>query len=357
MIKDLWGKIVFLWFLTILIIISFFTCDYVKAASFSPSSYTYSVRKIQNSSCQQTSTGRLFNCEPDSSFTSNTQFGTSTSLSSGTTVANFRYYTYASSTNKYLASNLYKFKVKVCGAQKPEMDYLNNYFGVMYWRYNTSNAATDSTLSNIPPSYGITDINGTNCFYIETAVSPPEDSRFIGFYFSMLNNNPDGYMPPFWGNSFYLDTLAVTSTQISSDTQNIINNQNQNTTIINNSINNLNNNLTDSDIDNPDDLLEDMEDLLPTNGVITQLIGLPITLYTKVLNSLNGTCQSFSLGTLYDHNLVMPCIELSSYLGNSLYTTIDLIMSGVFVLVIAKKMIKAFNNFTSLKDGDVINND
>ena len=113
--------------------------------------------------------------------------------------------------------------------------------------------------------------------------------------------------------------------------------------------------LTDSSVDDPSDFLSDMEDLLPSNGVITQLITLPITLYQKVLNSINGTCSQFDLGELYGTHLIMPCINLQTYLGNSLWNTIDLIMSGVFVLVIARKMIKAFNSFTFMKEGDVIN--
>lgn len=121
------------------------------------------------------------------------------------------------------------------------------------------------------------------------------------------------------------------------------------------SIDDINNTLTNDNVDNPSSSIEDMQSLLPSNGTITSLIALPINLYTKVLNSINGTCSSFNLGSLYGTNLIMPCIDISSYLGNTIWTTIDLILSGVFVLVIARKMIKAFNSFTFMKEGDVIN--
>lgn len=117
----------------------------------------------------------------------------------------------------------------------------------------------------------------------------------------------------------------------------------------------INDTLTDDNVDNPSSSISDMEALLPSNGTITQLIALPLNLYQKVLNSINGTCSSFNLGSLYGTNLIMPCIDLSTYLGNTVWSTIDLIMSGVFVLVIARKMIKAFNSFTFMKEGDVIN--
>lgn len=113
--------------------------------------------------------------------------------------------------------------------------------------------------------------------------------------------------------------------------------------------------VSDDSVDDPSGKISQFEDMLPENGVITQLIGLPITLYTKVLNSINGTCNQFNLGTLYNTALIIPCIDISTYLGSTIWTTIDLIISGAFVLVIAKKMIKAFENFTSMKEGDVIN--
>lgn len=121
------------------------------------------------------------------------------------------------------------------------------------------------------------------------------------------------------------------------------------------SIDDINNTLNNDNVDSPSSSISDMEALLPSNGTITSLIALPINLYTKVLNSINGTCSSFNLGSLYGTSLIMPCIDLSTYLGNTIWTTIDLILSGVFVLVIARKMIKAFNSFTFMKEGDVIN--
>lgn len=141
----------------------------------------------------------------------------------------------------------------------------------------------------------------------------------------------------------YLERESVESV-ITQTTDNIVN-----------SVENVNDTLTNDDVDNPGSDLSDMESLLPSNGVITQLIGLPILIYSKVLTSINGTCNSFNLGSLYNTNLIIPCIEPGSYLGNNVWNIIDLIISGGFVLVIARKMIKAFESFTSLKEGDVIN--
>lgn len=90
------------------------------------------------------------------------------------------------------------------------------------------------------------------------------------------------------------------------------------------------------------------------NGTITNLITLPITLYTSILNNINGTCSSFSLGSLYGSSLTMTCIQPSQYLGSTLWGVIDMLFSGFFIFVISKKMIKVFNNMSMLKEGDIL---
>ena len=101
------------------------------------------------------------------------------------------------------------------------------------------------------------------------------------------------------------------------------------------------------DTDKADDDIADMKDKVASNGTITQLLTLPITLYRSILNSLNGTCSSFSLGTLYNHSLTMPCINLQNLLGSTLYNIIDIMCCGAFILVFRKKMVDIFYHSTS----------
>lgn len=91
-----------------------------------------------------------------------------------------------------------------------------------------------------------------------------------------------------------------------------------------------------------------------SNGTITQLITLPITLYTSILNNINGSCTSFNLGSLYGSNLTMSCIRIQDYVGSTLWGVIDMLFSGFFILIISKKMIKVFNNISSMKEGDIL---
>lgn len=123
---------------------------------------------------------------------------------------------------------------------------------------------------------------------------------------------------------------------------------------VNNSINDLNDNITSNDIDNPNSDFSDIEDLIAHNGVITNLIALPITLYSSILNGLNQSCSTYSFGNLLGTNLQFQCINLGTLLGNTIWGVIDVLFSGFTIYAIAKKMIKVFNNFSGLQEGDVI---
>lgn len=135
------------------------------------------------------------------------------------------------------------------------------------------------------------------------------------------------------------------------NTNNIINNQNENTNTINNNLNDIEDTLTDDSVDNPNSDINTMKGKLASNGVITQLISLPITLYQSILNNIQATCHSFSLGALYGTNLSLPCINLQNLLGSTLWNIIDILCCGLFILSFRKKMVDIFNHMSSLKDG------
>ena len=130
-----------------------------------------------------------------------------------------------------------------------------------------------------------------------------------------------------------------------------VNRANNNTTIINNSVDNINGTLTDSNIDSPSSSLNGLNSNFANNGVISDLLLLPVSLFQNILNSVNGTCTDFTLGNLYNHNLTMPCINLSQKLGGTLYGVIDVLISGFFIFGMRKKFVDIFNNITSLKTG------
>lgn len=156
----------------------------------------------------------------------------------------------------------------------------------------------------------------------------------------------------------YSNSLSYSDIDLSNQ-QNIIDQNNQiisGQEDIKDSVNNLDDTLKDDNIDNNNvsSTFEEFNSFLDDNSTITQLITLPITLYSSILNNVGGSCQSFNLGSLYGEDLLLPCVNIGNYLGSTLWGMIDLIISGFAVYFIAKKLIKVFNNFSSMKDGDVI---
>lgn len=159
-------------------------------------------------------------------------------------------------------------------------------------------------------------------------------------------------------NSFTICVESIGSSsgntaQIEANQNTIIN---QNNNIINNT-EDINNTLKDDNVITENDLssiFDNFKSTLAVNGVITQLITLPVTLFTSILNSVNGTCTPFNLGSLYGHSLILPCINVSDFLGSSLWSIIDILISGLFVYSISHKFKKVFNAWSSMKEGDVI---
>ena len=119
-------------------------------------------------------------------------------------------------------------------------------------------------------------------------------------------------------------------------------------------LDNIDNTMKDSNIDSAENTINGASSNIATNGVISQLVTLPVTLFQKILNSLNGSCSSYNMGSLLGTDIILPCIDLSTYIGSTLWSVIDVLISGLLVWSISKKMIKAFNNFSTMKEGDVL---
>lgn len=90
------------------------------------------------------------------------------------------------------------------------------------------------------------------------------------------------------------------------------------------------------------------------NGVITSLVTLPVSLFTNILGALNSSCTRFDMGTLLGTHIYFNCINPANYLGSQLWSVIDILMSGFFVWYISRKLIKVFENLSSLKEGDPV---
>ena len=184
-----------------------------------------------------------------------------------------------------------------------------------------------------------------------------------------FTNNASWTIPlNFYGGYFTNEVLDYSSLEISSSTQiikamieglitsnsGIVDSIVNSSTKVEESVNDLNDNITNDDVGGVQNSFESFEGFIAENSTITQLITMPITLYSSILNGIQSTCQPFNLGNLFGTNLTIPCINIGNYLGNSLWSMIDIIISGFSIFAISKKLIKIFNNFSSMKEGDVI---
>lgn len=348
--KQLWVKISYWWFVIMLFIVGLLSGKLkVNAATLN----------ITNDSGYS-----IYSCEGPTNITSHSICGQS--VSSGkvafNTAVHPAYTTYGSAalfygSSNFLASNTYTITYRThFNGDTDAINFIKSDF--KHWTYivngyvNSTTGYSDTyvTAYGCSSRFDTTTINGfiTNC----TIQLNSNVSRL-----QIKTTYWDTSKPMYKYIDYSVDTIR-TQFQVINYSEGIGSQIDNQTIVIEHQtevIEDVKDTITSDDVDNPSSFIEDMEDLLPSNGVITQLLTLPITLYQKVLNSINGTCSQFDLGALYGTHLIMPCINLQTYLGSTLWNTIDLIMSGVFVLVIARKMVKAFNSFTFMKEGDVIN--
>lgn len=106
------------------------------------------------------------------------------------------------------------------------------------------------------------------------------------------------------------------------------------------------------DTSTPDSSEYDFSSNNANNGVINQLVTMPITLTQAFLNGFSGGCSSFSLGNLLGTELSLPCLNPGQYLG-SVWNIIDVIISGLFIYAFGKRLVKIFNDVTNLKENQI----
>lgn len=153
-----------------------------------------------------------------------------------------------------------------------------------------------------------------------------------------------------FSNEYLLNLLINQNSSL----RNELNEVKTNTSETNQKVDDLNQNITNDNVGGVEDSFNSFEGFVAENSTITQLITMPITLYTSILNGVQSTCRPFVIGDLFGTSLTIPCINIGNYLGTALWSMIDIIISGFAIFAISKKLIKIFNNFSSMKEGDVI---
>lgn len=182
--------------------------------------------------------------------------------------------------------------------------------------------------------------------------------------------------------NFTGSTSAETNATINAGVNNIINNNNTNTNnIINNNNRNTNkiiekqqentnaikdlteqekknneeqkktnDNLTNEDSPDTESFFNDLK-IDDSNSPVSDLMIMPLTLLNSYVNGFSSSCSPYNLGSLYGHDLVLPCVDIQKYIGSNLWSLIDVIFTLYMVYNIGMLCISIYESITELDDG------
>lgn len=142
------------------------------------------------------------------------------------------------------------------------------------------------------------------------------------------------------------------------NTQNIMNNINENTQSINDNNNQNYEDFTDDELGNPissggggGTYFDDINGSSDTP--ISDLLLLPVNLYTAILDNLSSVCKSYTIPWDFNggnNTLTFPCINLQNLLGSELWSLIDDLFCLFMIYNIFTLIISTYDHITNLDD-------
>lgn len=152
------------------------------------------------------------------------------------------------------------------------------------------------------------------------------------------------------GGTSGLSIYSPMSFETEDDEENVINAINSNTQAVEETNDTLKDNNVSSETDSTINSVFEFGTQEETFGPVADLVMLPLTLIRAFYNGVNTSCSSYSLGTLFGHELQLPCINLQNLLGGQLYSFLDVAMSIFMILNIILMCIDMFDRLTSFED-------
>lgn len=155
---------------------------------------------------------------------------------------------------------------------------------------------------------------------INTSINIPNNAAFFRFTISKILQQP----------TFDLYTCKNGNQTLSEDMQDI------------------NGAITDSNVD-----INSLPSVQINTGPISAILSMPVELAISVLNGIDGTCSSYTIGSLFGHTLTLPCVNIPNIIGQNLWTTIDIIISGIFAFSFRRKLIDLWNALIHLRTAKI----
>ena len=177
-----------------------------------------------------------------------------------------------------------------------------------------------------------------------------ENKTFTNMYTYNDNSNTSVIITPSFNGyirfSFsYINGQNRTTTLTGEYCYNIIEKGQEDTT---NSVNDIKDSITDFNVD-----INNLPSVQINTGPISAILSMPVELAISVLNGIDGTCHSYTIGSLFGHTLTLPCINIPSIIGQNLWTTIDIIISGIFAFSFRRKLIDLWNALIHLRTAKI----
>lgn len=171
----------------------------------------------------------------------------------------------------------------------------------------------------------------------------PGDNFDVSGVVSGANQNTQNII-----NNNNSNTQSIINNQ-NSNKQDIINNQNNNTQAIVDSQQDINNSLNDtSGGEVSSSWFDEFKDSSTTP--VSDLLTMPITLLQAYLNGFSANCQAMNLGNLYGTYIIIPCLNIESYLGSELWSLIDVLFTLFMLYNIGMLCVTIYEGITSLDD-------
>ena len=110
-----------------------------------------------------------------------------------------------------------------------------------------------------------------------------------------------------------------------------------------------NDTLTDDNVDTSKTQIED-KSADASKSPISSLLTLPLKILGNINTGLSGTCRPFSLGTMFNTELILPCINLENRLGSWLWGLIDSFFCIFLIYNVGMLAVKIWTDVIMMKD-------
>lgn len=137
------------------------------------------------------------------------------------------------------------------------------------------------------------------------------------------------------------NSLASILTSINSNNSSIVNTITTQTNNINNNITDIKNDITSDNItgnNSSDSITSISNSFSSSDDFILNLFTLPYNFLTTIMNGVTDSCTPISLGTIFDYELVMPCINLNNWLGSIWTGVVDVVLAGMLSFAFRKRI-------------------